>query len=261
MVSSLASRPRLAAGGARPALSTALAPLGRAVPCARGCRGRRVARVGSGTSAAAAAAELGLDESKGLLAVLGAVALVGGCVVARAAVRVGRVAVVLELGGRGAGVAGRAGIEAISSAGSHIVGETSPVTGVTHHDDGLDLVKGAGVDTRGAGGDTSTAVRSTADGIVHDLTTLRISDKNNLGVGAASIETVDSRGNGVGALSGGIAVLDAAARGLATTGWVDDGLGGGTWIGLEDEVDNDASGTKSGGDRGLTSTEDVNGGT
>jgi len=45
--------------------------------------------------------ELGLDEGQRLLSVLGAVALVYRLVVARAAVWVGRVAVVLDLGARG----------------------------------------------------------------------------------------------------------------------------------------------------------------
>lgn len=88
---------------------------------------------------------------------------------------------------------------------------------------------------------------------------LRISDKDDLSVGAASIEVVHSRCDGVGARSGRVTILDAAARRLTTASRVGDGLGGGTGIGLKDQVDNDASGSVTRRDRGLTSTEDVDG--
>ena len=90
-------------------------------------------------------------------------------------------------------------------------------------------------------------------------THLRISDKNNLGARAARVKAVDSRGDGAGALVGRVTVLDTAARGLTTASRIDNGLGSGTGIGLEDEVDNDTGGTETRRDRGLTSTEDVDG--
>lgn len=90
-------------------------------------------------------------------------------------------------------------------------------------------------------------------------TYLRISNKDNLGVGAASVEVVHSRSHSVSTLSGRVTVLDAATRGLTTASWVGDGLGGGARIGLEDEVDNNTGGTEARRDRGLTSTEDVDG--
>lgn len=168
---------------------------------------------------------------------------------------------------------------AISSAGSDVVGQAGAVTGVAHHDDSLDLVKSGGVDARGGGADVGTGIGATTDSVVHDLTALfieletfiqntqgngtvthlRISNKNDLSVGAASVQVVDGRGNGVGALSGRVTILDAAARRLTTAGRVGDSLGGGTGIGLEDEVDNDTGGTVTWRDRGLTSTEDVDG--
>lgn len=90
----------LAARRAREPVPAALRPLrGASAPGRRGrrgrCRGRRGRRGRRG--GAAAGVQLRGDEGEGLLAVDALVALVDGRVVAVAAVRVGRVAVVLDL--------------------------------------------------------------------------------------------------------------------------------------------------------------------
>lgn len=116
LVARLAS-PRGAAGRSRPPLTATLSPHGRAVARLRGLRGRR--RVGGHRArrrrgvAAAARGELAAHKLQRLLAILDAVLLVQVGVVAGAAVRVGAVAVVLDLGGRvgAADVAARAGGE------------------------------------------------------------------------------------------------------------------------------------------------------
>jgi hypothetical protein len=98
--------PRGAARRPRPTLTTTLSPHGRAIArlrarvrglSGRGRRGGGKARGRRGIPAARG--ELAADELQRLLTVLGAVLLVQVGVVARAAVRVGAVAVVLDLGG------------------------------------------------------------------------------------------------------------------------------------------------------------------
>lgn len=196
LVGSLASASRRAAGGSGPALTTALAPLGSAVGASAGVAASRVAA--TGVAAAAAGAELAVDESEGLLAVDADVALVGGLAVSGAAVRVGGVAVGLDLARVGADEAGGAGVEldgvmrlaiepstytilreddatySTGTAGSNLVGKTVLPSGVAHEDGGLDLANGGRGNGHGSAGDTGTGVAAAAEGIVHDLTTLRI---------------------------------------------------------------------------------------
>jgi hypothetical protein len=119
------ARPGGAARRPRPADAATLAVHGGAAAaavarCGAAVVARRsaavVARVAACVAArcrgaAAAGAELGLDEGDGLRAVLVPVVLVGGGVVAVAAVRVRRVAVRLDLAGLRAREAGRAGVE------------------------------------------------------------------------------------------------------------------------------------------------------
>jgi predicted DNA repair protein MutK len=127
--------------------------------------------------------DLGLDESKSLGAVLVDVLLVSVGVVAVAAVWVRGIAVRLDDGGVG-GRAGKAwwacselGIMLVncmklrfeqktyasSLARSYVVGKTLAVVGVTHEDGGLDSRE------RVAG---QSSAGTTAEGVVHDLTTL-----------------------------------------------------------------------------------------
>ena len=70
-------------------------------------------------------------------------------------------------------------------ASADIVREASNVVRVAHEDGGLD--GGEGSAGEGSAG-------TTAERVVHDLTTLRVADQDNLGVGAALVEVVD-RGN------------------------------------------------------------------
>lgn len=138
--------------------------------------------------ASAGGVELGADEGEGVLAVDAAVALVGVLGVAGAAVGVGGVAVVADLGAGGAGEAGGAGGKlvrmlvrvrggkggtyALGCAGSDVVGETGAVAGGSHEDGGLDHVEGRGVDWDGGVAEADVGIASSAESVIHDLTTL-----------------------------------------------------------------------------------------
>jgi hypothetical protein len=110
--------------------------------------------------------DLALDEGKSLVAVDVDVLLVVVGVVSVAAVRVLGVAIALDDAGTGgcAAETRRAGSEALRLAGAHVVGKSVAVVGIAHENsdlDGFESVAGEG----GSG--------TTADGVVHDLTSLR----------------------------------------------------------------------------------------
>jgi hypothetical protein len=148
---------------------------------------------------------------------------------------------------------------ALSGAGADIVRQTRDVSGAAHENGSLDHVERAGRDARCGRGDARTGVGAAADGVVHDLSALGVSDKDNLGVWTALVEAVHGGGHGSRALGGRSAILDAAARRLSAASRVADGLGRGTGEGTEDEVDDLASGAEAGGDGCLTGAEDVDG--
>jgi len=203
------------------------------------------------------AAELAVDEGQSGLAVLGTVALVGGGVVTVAAVRVGGVTVGLDFAGVRALEAGRASGEASGLAGADVVGETRFVARVTHEDGGLDIVAG---DVGRNGGDAAPRVCAAAQSVIHDLTSLRVPNEDELGVGAILGEGRDGANDGLGTLLGRRSVRNTAARGLTTAGRVDDGLRSSSRVGVEDQVDDGDGRTVTRANGCLTSTEDVNGG-
>lgn len=92
------TRPRRTTRRPRPARASTLSVQGSA----RRARRRRGGGRAAGGGRRRRGAELALDKRQRRLAVLGPVALVRGGIAAVAAVRVGRVAVGLDLGGRGA---------------------------------------------------------------------------------------------------------------------------------------------------------------
>ena len=166
----------------------------------------------------------------------------------------------------------------LSSAGSDVVREAGNEARRAHLDNGLDHVEGRSRDGRGGGGDARAGVGATANGVVHDLTTLvvcqptalvlhclqrepatylRVANEHDLGARAPLVERVDGRRDGGGALPCGIAVCGTTTAGLATAGRVDDGLGRSARVRPQDEVDDGAGRAVSGGSSGLTSTEDV----
>ena len=133
-------------------------------------------------------------------------------------------------------------------ASADIVGEASNVVGVAHEDSGLD------------GGEGSTGEGSagtTAERVVHDLTTLRVANKDNLGVGAALVEVGDRGNHGRSPLRRRRFVGRAATRRLATTGRVADGIACSAGVCLLHHVDEALRGAVAGRRRGLTGTKDV----
>lgn len=145
----------------------------------------------------------------------------------------------------------------LSLACADVVRKTSNISGRAHKDGRLDLVERAGGDGRGGGVDVGAGIRPTADGVVHDLTTLGVANQDDLSIGAAGVEVVHSRGDGVGALTSRLAILYTAAAGLTAASRILDRLAGGTGEGLQNEVDNLTGGAEAGSDSGLTGTEDV----
>lgn len=129
---------------------------------------------------------------------------------------------------------------------------------VTHEDGGLDL----GL-SRGGNGDrgvreTLVGVATTAVCVIEDLTTLRVADQDEEGVGALLVEGVDLAGSCCDTLDGRVGVADAAAGRLATACGVVDRLGRGAGVRANDQVDDDTSSTVSWRNGGFTRAEDVN---
>ena len=109
--------------------------------------------------------DLALDEGESLVAVDVDVLLVVVGVVSVAAVRIGRIAVALD----DAGVGGRAleslwtSGESLSCTCSNVIRKASAVVRVAHEDSSLDSGEGIATKSRS---------RTTAESVVHDLTTL-----------------------------------------------------------------------------------------
>jgi hypothetical protein len=199
-------------------------------------------------------ADLASDEAESLLSILVDVLLVRVGVIAVAAVRIGGVAVALdERWVVGAALeSGWASSElqatdqhhsctspistdrrgfstyTSSSASADIVGQTRRIVRVAHEDRRLDCIQGI---TRQRG------TRTTAQGIVHDLSALGVSNQDDLGIGAALVQAGHGRDDGRSALTGRLVVGDATTAGLSSAGGVGNGRGLGARVGREDHVD------------------------
>ena len=153
-------------------------------------------------------------------------------------------------------------------AGTDVVGETVAVVGVAHEDCGLDGCQG------GAG---QCGTCAAADGIVHDLTSLRavstwlswiswhhlylrVSDEDDLGVRALLVVRSNSLDNSRSSLRSRVVVGNASAGRSSTARWVYDGLRSRTRVGALDGVYESSRGTIAIALRqsSLTSSEDVN---
>jgi len=153
-------------------------------------------------------------------------------------------------------------------AGTDVVGETVAVVGVAHEDCGLDGCQG------GAG---QCGTRAAADGIVHDLTSLRavstslswiswhhpylrVSNEDDLGVRALLVVGSNSLNNGCSSLGSRVVVRDASAGRSSSASWVYDGFRSCTGVGALDGVYEPGGGTVAIALRQgrLTSSEDVN---
>lgn len=169
------------------------------------------------TNSKSLSGDLGLNEGHGLRSVLVDVLLVGVGIVSVAAVRVCAVAVALDDArvGRRALEALRTGGEALSSTSSDVVRETSTVVWVAHEDSSLNSSESiSGKSSSGA----------TAKSIVHNLSTLGVSDKNNLCAWALLVVGGHGFDNGLGSLCSRAVVAGTATGGLAPAGRVIDGL-------------------------------------
>jgi len=135
-------------------------------------------------------------------------------------------------------------------AGTDVVGETVAVVGVAHEDCGLDGCQG------GAG---QCGTCAAADGIVHDLTSLRVSDEDDLGVRALLVVRSNSLDNSRSSLRSRVVVGNASAGRSSTARWVYDGFGSCTGVGALDGVYEPSGGTVAIALRqgSLTSSEDV----
>jgi len=152
-------------------------------------------------------------------------------------------------------------------AGTDVVGETVTVVGVTHEDCGLDGCQG------GAG---QCGTCAAADGVVHDLTSLRavstwlswiswhhpylrVSDEDDLGVRALLVVGSNSLDNSRSSLGSRVVVGNASAGRSSTARWIYDGFGSCTGVGALDGVYEPSGGTVAIALRqgSLTSSEDV----
>lgn len=138
-------------------------------------------------------------------------------VISVAAIRISGIAVALD----DAGVGGRA-LESLWTSGetlsctcSDVVRKTGAVVGVTHEDGSLDSVESIAGKCRS---------RTTAESVVHNLATLRVSNKNNLCAWALLVVRCHGLDNGLGSLRGRAIVAGATTGGLSTTSWVVDGF-------------------------------------
>jgi hypothetical protein len=138
--------------------------------------------------------------------------------------------------------------------------------GVSHEDGGLDSSKGVAGQGRAS---------TTADSVVHDLTTLvkisvlvnvfgsmtylAVSDEDNLSRRALLVVRSNSFDNRSGSLRSRVVVADTTACTSSATGWVDNGLRSGTRVGRLDRVHKTSSSSVAIALRlsGLTSAENV----
>jgi len=90
------------------------------------------------------------------------------------------------------------------------------------------------------------------------LTTLRVSNQNENGVGALRVVGVDRAGYSGDTLNNRVGIADTTAGGLATTSGVVDSLGSGSRIGGNDRVDDVQGSTIACWSSRFTSTKDVN---
>jgi hypothetical protein len=131
------------------------------------------------------------------------------------------------------------------------------VAGVTHEDGSSDLAESSSADGDGGIGKTLVGVSSTAECVIHNLTTLGVTDKDELSLWALLVEAVNSGSNGVDSLDGRVGVADTTTGGLTTTGGVVDSLRSGTGVGTQYKVDYNTGGSVSSGSSGFTGTENV----
>lgn len=95
-------------------------------------------------------------------------------------------------------------------------------------------------------------------GLAGGGTNLGVSDQHQLSVWARVVKVVDCRGRGVGTVHDGVRIADAATGSLTTARRVDNSLGCGSGMGLDDQVYNSGGRAISLTHCRFTGAEDVN---
>jgi len=96
----------------------------------------------------------------------------------------------------------------MSRAGADIVGKACDVARVTHEDGCLDIGDGSSDDGDRSIGVTLICVASTAKCVVENLTTLGVSNKNELGAGALAVKRIDGGCDSLNASDDGVGIAD-----------------------------------------------------
>lgn len=111
-----------------------------------------------------------------------------------------------------------------SLAGTNVVRSTGFEARIAHEDGRLDLAQGCSRESGCRVVVSFVGVTTATECVVEDLTTLRVANKDKLGVRTFAIEVVDGGGNRIDAINDGISIANAATAALATAGRIVDGL-------------------------------------
>jgi hypothetical protein len=118
--------------------------------------------------------------------------------------------------------------------GADRVGATGDVSRVTHKDDRLDLASNSTGDGCSGAGNTLVGVTTSAESVIADLSSLRVSNIYQLGVGARCSKAVDLVGDGLDSS------LNGGSVAVASGSWVVDDFGSRAGVCVQDEVDDSA---------------------
>lgn len=106
----------------------------------------------------------------------------------------------------------------LCSAGPNFVGQSIDVAWIAHLNDGLDLSRSRGVDGVGcSANDALSGIASAAEGIVGDLSALRVTDENDLSIGAPRGIVIDRLGDGRCPLARRAGIAGTATGSLSST--------------------------------------------
>jgi hypothetical protein len=118
--------------------------------------------------------------------------------------------------------------------GADRVRTSGNVSRVTHEDDGFDLASNSAGNGSSGAGNTLVGITTSAESVITDLSSLRITNIHQLRVGARSSKAVDLVGDG---LDSG---LDGGSVAVASGSWVVDDFSGCARVCVQDEVDDSA---------------------
>jgi hypothetical protein len=118
--------------------------------------------------------------------------------------------------------------------GADRVGATGDVPRVTHEDDCLDLASNSAGDWCSGAGNALVGVTTSAESVITDLSSLRVSNIHQLGVGARCGKAVDLIGDSLDSS------LNGGSVAVASGSWVVDDFGSGAGMCVQDEIDDSA---------------------